>query len=83
MKKVLANILLLNDDTNDFKEKEYQILSEFYYMNYYCVFIRDGEKFILVFDKNNYSHVEIFDSFERLLCYVVKNILLSEGESIV
>lgn len=76
-------IKLITNDKNDFKKIEYEILKEFSCGLYYCVFVRQGEKFILVFEKDNNSHVEIFNSFEEILRYVIKNILLSEGESIV
>ena len=76
-------IQLITEDTGDFKDTKYEIIKEFSCGLYYCVFIRQGEKFILIFEKDNISHVEIFNSFESILRYVIKNILLSEGESIV
>lgn len=74
---------LITNDENDFKEIEYKIITEFQYGNYYCVFVKQGEKFILVYDKDDNSHVDMFNSLEEILCYVIKNKLLSEGESIV
>ena len=76
-------IKLITKHEGDFKETEYEIIKEFSCGLYYCVFIKQGEKFVLVFEKDNISHVEIFNSFEEILCYVIKNKLLSEGESIV
>lgn len=76
-------IQLITEDTGEFKDTKYEIIKEFSCGLYYCVFIRQGEKFILIFEKDNISHVEMFNSFESILRYVIKNILLSEGESIV
>lgn len=44
--------------------------------------IKQGEKFVLTFEKDDNMHVEIFNNFEQILRYVIKNKLLSEGESI-
>ncbi len=74
---------LIADDEENFKDEKYEILKEFVYGGFYCVFIREGTRYILIFDKNDNSHVEIFENIEELLCYVIKNKLLSEGESIV
>ncbi|MBP3801623.1 MAG: hypothetical protein J6I85_06360 [Clostridia bacterium] len=74
---------LITEDEEDYKSEKYEILKEFIYGGFYCVFIREGTRYILIFDKNDNSHVEIFENIEELLCYVIKNKLLSEGESIV
>lgn len=74
---------LITKENKDLKNTEYEILKEFSCGLYYCVFVKQGKKFILFFEKNNNSHVEMFNNFEEILRYVIKNILLSEGESIV
>ena len=66
---------LINDDS--------KIIKEFVYKDFYCVFFKKGEKYILVYDKDSISHVNIFNNFEEILVYVIKNKLSSEGNSIV
>lgn len=76
-------IELITKDKGDFKETENEIVKEFSCGRYYCMFIKQGKKFVLTFEKDDNMHVEIFNTFEEILRYVIKNKLLSEGESIV
>ena len=77
-------LIELISDNEEYTEKEdYEIISKFVYGGFECSFVRDGKNYILVFERDNNSHVEIFKSLEQLLGYVIKNILLSEGENII
>ena len=60
-------IELITNDENDFESEQYKILREFIYNGFYCVLVRDNEKYILIYDKNDISHVEIFETFEDML----------------
>ncbi len=76
---------LLEKHEGEFKEihPDYEIIVDFIYGNFYCALMRNKEKYILVYDKEDNSHVDIYNNLEELLKYVIKNRLLSEGESIV
>lgn len=76
-------IELITNNANDLKNEQYKILREFVYNGFYCVLVRDNEKYILIYDKNDISHVEIFETFEDMLCTIIDNKLSSKGENIV
>lgn len=41
-------IELITNDENDFENEQYKILREFIYNGFYCVLVKDNEKYILI-----------------------------------
>lgn len=76
-------IELITKNQKEIINAECEIIKEFIYKDFYCVFFRKGEKYILVYEKDSISHLNIFNNFEEILVYVIKNKLLSKGENIV
>ncbi len=76
-------IELITKNQKELTNDDSIIIKEFVYKDFYCVFFKKGEKYILVYDKDSISHVNIFNNFEEILVYVIKNKLSSEGNSIV
>lgn len=54
------------------------IISEFTYRGFYCIFYRSGEKYLLILNKDGKSEVVAFNQFEDIFSAVITNKLLEE-----
>lgn len=72
--------LLQNADDNINTTK---IITEFTFNNLFCVLLKDKEKYILTYQKNNTdSRVLIFNNLEQLLSIIIqRDFILSKAES--
>lgn len=73
-------IELINNRETEKQENtdEDKILTSFTLGDFYCVFMRSGGRYILIFEKDNNSRVEIYNTFEEMLSYIIKCKLLEE-----
>jgi len=71
----------VDDEINE-NEDNLKIIAEFIYRGLFCVLLKDNEKYILTYEKDNDARVLIFNNIEQLLSIVIqRDIILSEAES--
>lgn len=59
-----------------------KIVAEFIYRGLFCVLLKDNEKYILTYEKDDDARVLIFNTIEELLAIIIqRDIVLSEAES--
>lgn len=74
--------LMENVDDEINNEDNLKIIAEFIYRGLFCVLLKDNEKYILTYEKDNDARVLIFNNIEQLLSTVIqRDIILSEAES--
>lgn len=64
--------------------EESDIISEFTYRGFYCIFCKSDEKYLLILNKNEKTEVIVFNQFEDIFSAVVTNHVLDKylyGES--
>lgn len=78
----LNNINVDLTDLIDYSQntKDFILISEFTYKGFACTFFKDNNRFIFTYEKNNYAEVLIFNSFEELLCNLIKNKLKKQKQ---
>ena len=69
-------------DFNDLKSKD-KIITDFKYEGYYCVLMTNADRYIIVYEKDNETHVAVYNNLEEIIAYVIKNRILNEEKSIV
>ncbi len=64
--------------------EESDIISEFTYRGFYCIFCKSNEKYLLILNKNEKTEVIVFNQFEDIFSAVITNHILDKylyGES--
>lgn len=69
----------LDRDVGDFKDSRTkdEIITDFNYEGYYCVLLKNADKYIIIYDKNNETNVIVYNNIEEIIAYIVKNKLLN------
>lgn len=71
----------VDDEINE-SEDDLKIVAEFIYRGLFCVLLKDNEKYILTYEKDDDVRVLIFNNIEQLLSTVIqRDIVLSKVES--
>lgn len=71
----------VDDEINE-NEDNLKIIAEFIYRGLFCVLLKDNEKYILTYEKDDDVRVLIFNNIEELLSIIIqRDIILSETES--
>lgn len=71
-----------NKESKDIKEKT-DIVTAFVYGKFYCVLIKNNEKYILVYEKDDGTQYVDKGTIEDMVKYIIKNRLIDKGDSIV
>lgn len=68
------NELLLNKES----VRDSEIISEFEYKGYYCIFCKSMDKFLLILNEDEHSDVLIFDSMKDALYQLINQHILAK-----
>ena len=73
-KNNVEKLIILEKVNIDYSKdtKDFILISEFIYKGFLCTFFKDNNRFIFIYEKDDYAEVLIFNSFEELLCNLMK-----------
>lgn len=77
-------IELLKEDENDFDDSyiEVEIIKEFEYKGYKCSLSKSGDKYVIIYEKDDKADVMIFNDYEDMLCSLIDYNMLREEHDI-
>lgn len=69
-------------DFKDFNTKD-KIITDFNYKGYYCILMTNGDRYLIVYEKDNETNVAVYNNIEEIIAYVIKNRIQNEEKDIV
>lgn len=78
-------VRLISDNKKDYEDMkdETDVIAAFVYGRFYCVLIKNNEKYMLVYEKDDGTQYMDKGTIEDFIKYIIKNRLLDKGDSIV
>lgn len=76
----LIELMEIEDEDDTIKE-DLEIVNQFIYNGFFCLLLKDNNKYILITEKNNNSKVITFNNIEQLLSIIGNIDNFSENES--
>lgn len=74
----LIELITEKDDDFDCIYMDWEVVREFEYNDLKCSLTTNGDKYVIIYEKDNNAHVMIFNNYEDLLCSLIDYNMLRE-----
>lgn len=74
----LIELLTEKDDDFDCIYMDWEVIKEFEYNDFKCSLTTNGDKYVIIYEKDDNAHVMIFNNYEDLLCSLIDYNILRE-----
>lgn len=78
----LIELLTEKEDDFDCSYMNFEIIREFEYKDFKCSLSTSGEKYVIIYEKDDNAHVMIFNNYEDMLCSLIDYNILREKQNI-
>lgn len=74
----LIDLLSEKDDDFDCPYMNYEVIREFEYNDFKCSLTTNGDKYVIIYEKDGKAHLMIFSKYEDMLCSLIDYNMLRE-----